>query len=143
MESDRYQKNSKLFILGIVALLCSLSLLAFGLYILPYLLWDLFYQVPSFVLTWREVVKNFYHVSEHGAAWIVFLIFILPAVLFGYISYLASNYIDNSIFNVSSEVPEKPTVEKKEWRETFGWVFKILGMIVLTLGTLAILEQIL
>ncbi|MBA4697189.1 MAG: hypothetical protein H2069_07370 [Legionella sp.] len=142
MESDRYQKNSKLFIIGIISLLFSLSLLAFSLYILPYLLWDLFYRVPAFVLNWREGIKNFYEISELGAAWIVFLIFIIPAVFFGYISYLTSNYIDDRIFNPAPLTTEKPEVEKKELRETFGWVFKILGMILLTLGILAIVEQI-
>lgn len=141
MEYDRYQQNSKLFIVGMITLLVSLSLLAFALYILPYLIWTLPYKVPAFVLDWREYIKRTYEISEARASWWVFFTFIIPSVVCGYISYLASNRIDNQIYHV---IPEKPEEEKeivkKDFKESTGLSLKILGSIILTIAVVTLLE---
>lgn len=140
MEKDRYQQNSKLFVIGLLCLLISLSLFAFGLYILPYLLWNLSYNVPEFVYTTREWLKEYYNFTESGASWTIILFFIIPALITGYISHLASNYIDNQIHGIEREKSTKISEIKKGVRETFEFGFKILLLIILVLIAVAFVQ---
>ncbi len=147
MEYDRYQQNSKLFVIGIICLLLSLALFAFGFYILPYIVWNWHYDVPGFVLTWREWFKEEYNYSEKGAALLVFSLFIMPAIACGYISQRISNYIDNQIYGIGS--PETPTEEVEEEVEGkdahFGLKFglKIALLIILVLIAVTFFEWLL
>ncbi|KTC86756.1 hypothetical protein [Legionella brunensis] len=145
MEYDRFQQNSVLFVIGIITLLLSLSLFAFSFYILPFLLFDWVYDVPEFISIWREWLKEEYTFTDTGASWLILLIFIIPALIFGYISYLASNYIDNRLYNV---VPKRAENErqgelKKDIQETLGFVLKILGAIILILVGISIIQWLL
>ena len=142
MEYDRYQHNNKIFIIGLLCLLVSLSLLAFSIYILPYLLWNWTYNVPGFILDWRERLKEFYNFTDSGASWTIFLIFIIPAIICGYISQLTSNYMDNQIEGVKPETttPEPPIEVKGDIQETIGFGLKIFLLIILVLVLVALLE---
>ena len=143
MEPDRYQQNSKLFIIGIICLLLSLSLFAYSLYILPYLLLGWVYDVPEFIMSWQEWLKQEYNFSELSAAWLIFLTFIIPALLCGYISYRTSNEVDNEIYGI---VPEKTETEQQETsnvRETLGFGFKVILLIILVLVVVSLLEWLL
>lgn len=143
MEGDRFQQNSKLFVLGLVCLLISLTLLAFGLYILPYLLWNWSYKVPEFVYYWREGFKESYGFGDTGASWLVILIFIIPAIITGYISHFASNYIDNQLHGINQEKSPKFTEIKQGVQETLGFGFKILLLIILVLVAVAFVQWLL
>ena len=54
MEIDRYERNHKVFIIAMLSMIISLALLGFVLYMLPYLMFDWVYNVPSFIVTWSE-----------------------------------------------------------------------------------------
>src|SRR5262245_58460376 len=97
MEHDRFQQNSKLFIVGLICLLLCLSLLALGLYVLPHLLWNWSYGVPGLVLSLREWYINTYNFTTQGASWMVILTFLIPAVICGFISQWSSNYIEKQM----------------------------------------------
>lgn len=140
MENDRYQQNSKLFVIGLICLLISLSLFAFGLYILPYLLWNWSYNVPEFVFVWREWLKETYNFSDSGASWSMILIFIIPAIITGFISHLASNRIDNQIYGVEQEKSTSMPEIKKDIRESLGFGFKIFLLIILVLVAVALVQ---
>lgn len=142
MEGDRFEQNSKLFIIGLICLLISLTLFAFGLYILPYLLWNWSYNVPEFVYYWREWFREYYDISEVSASWIMILIFIIPAIITGFISHLASNYIDNQIHGIEQEKTTKLPEIKKNVQETLSFGFKILLLIILVLIAVAFVQWI-
>ncbi|WP_028388500.1 hypothetical protein [Legionella fairfieldensis] len=142
MEHDRYEQNSKLFVIGLLCLLLSLTLLAFGLYILPYLLWNWRYDIPDFVLSWREWLKEYYNFTDSGASWLIFLVFFIPAIICGFISRWASNYIDNQINGiVPAPEPQKHREEiKRDLQESFGFGLKIFLLIILVLVAVTALE---
>jgi len=135
MEYDRFQKNSTLFIIGLIALLLSLSLFAFSFYILPFLLFGWVYDVPEFVSVWREWLKLEYHFTHVAASWIILLTFIIPALICGYISYFASNYIDNRIYNVVNR--EDLIVSRR--RQNYAQDSRVLLLKILSLAILIII----
>ncbi|MCA0404075.1 MAG: hypothetical protein LCH30_09810 [Proteobacteria bacterium] len=133
MEDDRYQQNSKLFITGLICLLFSLSLCAMGLYVLPYLLFGWNYSVPGFVITFREWLKESYAYSDFGSAMVTFLSFLVPGLICGFISYYASNHIDNQIFGIQPEKKESSVDMKKEVKESLGFGLQLFLLIVLVI----------
>ncbi|WP_019216868.1 hypothetical protein [Legionella tunisiensis] len=143
MEPDRYEQNSKVFILGIITLLLSLTLFALGFYIAPYLFWGWNYDIPATVLNWYEWLKEYYEFSDAGASWIIFSVFIIPALICGYISHRASNYIDNKIHGIEPVKTEKQIEIKEEVKATLGFGFKIVLLIVLVLLALSLLQWLL
>ena len=146
MEPDRYQQNSKLFIIGIVCLLLSLSLFAYSFYLLPHLLFGWVYDLPGFIFHWREWLKQKYNFSEVGAAWTIFLSFSIPALVCGYISYLTSNKVDNEIYGILPEDKEteeeriQPTSAKEDG---LGFGFKLTLAIILVLMLISLLQWLL
>jgi hypothetical protein len=143
MEYDRFQQNSILFIIGITALLISLSLFAFSFYIFPFLLWDWVYDVPAFVLVWREWLIEGHQFTHTGASWLVLLLFVTPALICGYVSYFASNYIDNRLYKF---IPEKTALSKRKFRQdvqdTLVFLLKLLGLAILVLVIISIIQWI-
>ncbi|KTD20097.1 transmembrane protein [Legionella lansingensis] len=144
MEYDRFQQNSVLFVIGIIALLLSLSLFTICFYIFPFLLFDWVYNVPEFVSIWREWLIEEYNYTITGASWVILLIFLVPAFICGYISYFISNYIDNRLYGiVPEETAKKKRVEiRKDIQETLVFVLKILGLVILVLIGISILQWI-
>ena len=141
MEPDRFQKNGKLFVIGMIALLICLMLLAFSVYIFPSLLLQWNYSVPSFIFNWREWIKETYDLTYSGASWIIFLILIILAFICGYISYWASNYIDNQIYGIKNGSKEETQTEvRKDLQTTVSFGFKVLLLIVLVLLVVSLVE---
>ena len=133
MEQDRFQENSKLFIVGLICLLLCLSLLAIGLYIVPFLIWNWHYSVPGMVIQLREWYKETYNFTNAGASWLVFLTFIVPALICGVISRWATNTIDKEIFGVEESSPDRKTEIHEDIQETVSFGLKIAVLIVLVI----------
>ncbi|ASQ45869.1 hypothetical protein [Legionella clemsonensis] len=142
MEHSRLQQNSVLFIVGIISLVLSLVLFVFSLYIIPFLFWDWVYDVPEFISIWREWLKSEYNFTHMGATWSIFLMLIAPSLLFGYISYLASNYIDNRIYHLVPDKVENEMQEeiRRDLRDTLLAIVKVLGAIALVLIIVSIIQ---
>ena len=148
MEQDRFGNNNKLYIVGIVCLVLSLGLLLFSLYILPYLLWELNYNVPSFIIDLLETLQDDYLYTPSGSKWVVWLIFFIPSVITGFISYLVSNYIDNKIYGIqskSAESGEKLTAEEiqKQIKESASLGGQILALMVLIVVVILLIQYLL
>lgn len=92
--SEESKSNNRIFIVGVVCLVLSVSFLFFSLYIIPYLLWELHYDVPDFVAATIASVQNNYNYSSSTSKFIVWLLFLIPSLVMGFISYLISNRID-------------------------------------------------
>lgn len=87
-------KNNKMFITGVICLVLSLGFLLFSLYILPFLLWNLNYDVPDIVTDITSSLQDDYDYSVAGSKMLVWLIFFIPGMITGFISYYISNRID-------------------------------------------------
>lgn len=136
MEKDRFSNNHKLYILGLVCLVLCLGFLFFSLFILPFLIWQLNYNVPDFISAILNLFQEEYGYSDESSKTIVWLIFFIPGVITGLISYLVSNYIDNQIYKpeVESEDNEenlRNREKKQARRESAVFSLKILGLMIL------------
>ncbi len=100
MEQDRFIQHQKLYVTGIVCLLLSLILFFISIYILPFLIWNLHYHVPYAI----DAMINFFSDGDHYSSAVsklfTWLVFFIPAVVAGLISYFISNYIDNQILDI-------------------------------------------
>jgi hypothetical protein len=141
MESDRYQQNSKLFIIGILCLFGSIACIGFGLYIAPPLFWGIHYAIPEFPYTAANYLQEEYHLTAIGSIWLVFLSFIVPGLLMGLIAYLISNRIDNAIYHIEPESrPETETEDPLKLRESTGLGLKVIGLMVIMLILIFLLQ---
>ncbi|MBI2786043.1 MAG: hypothetical protein HYX60_06965 [Legionella longbeachae] len=144
MEQDRFEVNHKLYILGMICLVLCLGLFFFSFYILPYLIWELDYNVPLVILNLLAVLQEDYNYSVGASKVIVWLIFFLPSLITGIISYFVSNYIDNKLY-VEPPVNENkeslpPKEIGKEVKESVALGFKILGLMIVIIIILFLLQ---
>lgn len=88
------KNNNTLFIVGVICLVLSLGFLLFALYILPFLLWNLAYDVPDVVTDLTAFLQDDYDYSIAGSKLITWLAFFIPGLITGFMSYYISNRID-------------------------------------------------
>lgn len=137
MEQDRYQKNHKLFILGMLSLVISLGLFAFAVYILPNLLFGWVYDVPSFVTYLKGWLQSTHNFTDPSAGRFIFLCVFLAALIFAFIAYVSSNWIDNQIYSDElNQLHEMQSISKTAEAQNSGGegthlFFKILGYVML------------
>ncbi|HAU1247921.1 TPA: hypothetical protein F8S30_13785, partial [Legionella pneumophila] len=110
MQHNIYE-NSKLHILGIICLVTSLGLFFFSLYIVPFLIWQLDYDIPDFISNMIAYGEDEYYFSPITSKTLVWLIFFTPSIIMGYLSYYISNYIDKNYLKLQEE-PLEVTQEK-------------------------------
>lgn len=92
--AEQPKKNNTMFIMGVISLVLSLGFLLFSLYILPFLLWNLNYDVPDIVTDITSSLQDDYDYSVGGSKLIIWLIFFIPGMITGFIAYYISNRID-------------------------------------------------
>lgn len=147
MEPDRYQSNNKLYIVGIICLISSLSLFFFSLYIVPFLIWHLNYEVPSIVSVLAANFEQQYNFTEGQANTLVWFIFFIPSLITGYIAYYVSNRIDNQIYKLggAEQQEKKPTAPQatREIRESAGLALKIIFLMVAIVAVILLLQLLL
>jgi len=117
MEPERYRQNHFLYVIGLIFLIFSLSLFAFSAYIIPFLLFKWSYDVPEFVSNWHHwlLERNY---SEAAACWLIFLSFIGLALLCAAIAHIASNRIDNQLYETDVKDKVEPARSTDDTKET-------------------------
>lgn len=135
MEPDRYKTNNKLYISGIIFLIVALSLFSFSLYIVPFLLWELHYDVPEMITNLITLFEDKYEYSTVSSKLLVWIIFFIPSLITGYVAYYISNRLDNQIYR--TETPERyeekmPVSEEisRQVRESAGLGLKIILLMI-------------
>lgn len=144
MEQNRFGGNDKLFLCGMLCLAISLGLLFFSLYILPYFIWEWSYDIPDFILNLLAMYQDDYHYSSATSKTIVWLIFFIPCVLTGLVSYFISRYFDKKMYGPEinpQEDQEKPAGElQKQIKESASLGGKILGLMVVIVVLIFLLQ---
>lgn len=97
MDKERFLQHQKLFITGLVSMILGLVLLFFSLFLLPYLIWNLHYHVPYLVEVILAYFSETLQLSTVASKFYTWLVFLIPALILGLISFLISNYIDSQI----------------------------------------------
>lgn len=134
MDADRFEKNKKFFIVGIVCLVLGIILFMLSFYTFPNLIFNWRYEVPTFITLLSSYLQVTYHLKYTAAGWLVFLgIFGFSIIMF-IIADIMSNKIDDKLYkeyyanNESSKV-KKNAVENEQESRTL--VFKIILIIIL------------
>lgn len=130
MEPDRYQENKMVFIVAMICLLISLTLITLSLYLLPFLLFKWAYQVPAFVPDFLEWLDDSYAITGMSASLLVFFIFFIPGIIAGIISKIASNSIENHIYGLGTKKEHNHEHLKEEVKATAGFGLKLVVIII-------------
>jgi hypothetical protein len=147
MEPDRFKNNHALYIFGMICLLLSITLFFFSLYILPFLIWHLDYNVPPVLFYMISYLQDTYSFSPVGSKFIAWLMFFIPCMVFGVFSYFISNRIDNQIYHIDNTVYEDVAEKKasslemqRKMRESAGIGMKILLLMVIIVVLILLLQ---
>ena len=140
MDDDYFQKNNKLFIIGLISLVMALAFLGITLYMLPNLLFGWRYNTPAFFMIWREWLQTQYGYTQAGASKIVLLLFFIPTTVFIVISYFSSRRIDSQTLysDLSSEI--KFSQVRKQSREGVYLALKILFIMIFVFIVASLLQ---
>lgn len=147
MEYDRFKNNNKLYIIGIISLITALSFLFFSLFIAPFLIWNLNYDVPDIITILMTFFEEHYDFRPTTSKLIVWLIFFIPSMIAGYISYYVSNKIDDQIFRInnpstieSQDVKQAIERSHREWIESASLGFKIICLMIAIVAVILFLQ---
>lgn len=144
MEYERFGGNSKLFLFGIICMVISLGLLFFSLYILPYFLWELSYNVPDFILDLLAKYQDEYRYTSAGSKTVVWLIFFVPCVITGVISYFVSRHLESKMYGIEEPPQEEsekaPGEMQKQIKESASLGGKILGLMIVIVVVILLLQ---
>jgi hypothetical protein len=141
-----HRKLSGEFTLGMVCLILGIGLLGFCMYLLPYMLINLHYSVPTFVVAIQAYLAE--HHGIHGV-WQIWLV-LLPLALTGCMFlYLAREYtltiadeeaLDQAKNNSSSSVSSSRYYRKKY---TIHPMIAILSLLLLVLVLVLVVQWLL
>lgn len=145
MEPDRFKNNHILYVLGIICLILSLTLFFFSLFIAPFLLWHLSYDVPGIIDGLIAVFEEDYNYSTAASKALVWLIFFIPSLITGFVAYYISNHIDNQILHIETIVDEEEIKTdsldaKRQLRESISIGFKIILLMIVIVGVALMLQ---
>lgn len=94
MPEELKNNDEKLFVIGIICFFLAFGFTLFALYIVPFLIWGLHYDVPEFVAHLVAALQDSYNYSLSSSKFIVWLLFLIPGLIAGYIAYYISNLLD-------------------------------------------------
>lgn len=131
------------FFVSMVMLILCLILFAMSLYLLPFLLWNLHYNVPEFVFVWQEELKQTYNYTYPGAGIVIFFVFFIPSLLCGYLSKQFATSVTEESADIASEAirsqDELDRIAQKR-RETWEFTLKLFSMAVLVFVVVYLIE---
>lgn len=139
MEPDRYKMNHPLYIIGMISLVISLSILLFFLFMLPHLLFGVVYDVPEFIFFWREILISNYQLSVQYSSWLILFILGLVTFIFGMIACYASVHIDNCIHDEKTGSEKTKNVLPRSF-DTLLMLLKLSSVLILVYFLIMALE---
>lgn len=147
---NQSNQNNKLFIFGIINLVISLSCILYSLYILPFLIWNLSYEVADTVLELIAYFEDTFYYSKALSRLLTWLVFFIPGVITGLLAWYASLKIEKRVLGADLETPESGEDTginterlKRDMRESAGFGMKIVFLIFCVLGLFAVIQLIL
>ncbi|HAU0830353.1 TPA: hypothetical protein JBH46_14910 [Legionella pneumophila] len=145
MEHSWYDNNSKLSVMGIICLIIFLVLFFFSLFIMPFLIWELHYNVPDFVSNMIAYLEDTYYSSPVSKI-LVWLTFFIPCLITGYFSYYISRSIDKKNLLKDANIDEEQSKEissvtNEQIKESASLGFKILILMAAIILIIFLLQE--
>lgn len=136
-------RSDRDFLMSMIMLILCLISFFFSLYLLPFLIWNLNYDIPGFIFVWQEELKQVYNYTAQGAAAIIFLVFFIPSLLLGYLSKLfATELIKDDTLSLEEPKVNQEQQERaaQQRRETLQFGLKLFLMVILVYIVLSLIE---
>ena len=143
METDRYEKNHPLYIFGMICFLISMGVLLFSLYMLPYLMFGVLYDVPEFIAFWREYLVSDLGMTDNHALMLIYLSFTFCWLLFGLGAYYASIRIENAIYAINDTKKPGGMHLSPETKESLYVFWKVMALIAFFYGVIFVFHWLL
>ncbi|CZI16845.1 TPA: hypothetical protein JBC15_15560 [Legionella pneumophila subsp. pneumophila] len=146
MEHSWYDNNSKLSVMGIICLIIFLVFFFSSLFIMPFLIWELHYNVPDFVSNMIAYLKDTYYYSSPVSKTLVWLTFFIPCLITGYFSYYISRSIDKKNLLKDANIDEEQSKEissvtNEHIKESASLGFKILILMAAIILIIFLLQE--
>ncbi|HAT8180835.1 TPA: hypothetical protein JA361_15640 [Legionella pneumophila] len=146
MEHSWYDNNNKLFVVGIICLIIFLVLFFFSMFIMPFLIWELHYNVPDFVSNMIAYLEDEYYYSSPASKTFVWLTFFIPCLITGYLSYYISRHIDKKNLLKEASIDEEQSkaassATNEQIKESASLGFKILILMVAIILIIFLLQE--
>ncbi|CAM4494445.1 MAG: hypothetical protein LEGION0403_FIIPPAGN_00504 [Legionella sp.] len=146
MEPNRFGGHNKLFIFGMICLTTSLGLFFFSLYLLPYFFFEWSYNIPDFILDLMAKYQDDYQYTAAGSKTLIWLMFFIPCLITGIISYFISRYFDQQMYgpeiNPEKEQNKQPGELQREIKESATLGGKILGLMIVIVVLIFLLQYV-
>ena len=97
MQDDRYNVNKFLYLTGMISLILAMALFMFAGYIFTYLFFGFIYNVPEFIIAMQDYIGDNWALTSFNVNLFIFCVFFIPSIFLGWLSYWASNRIDNEL----------------------------------------------
>jgi hypothetical protein len=129
------KKIEREYLFGLVMLTLAIGFFGLAIYLLPYLLFNLNYPVPTFI----EDIRNWLTAHHGVSAYIQVFILLLPILLFGAIFLLVARHVVSDIEKPLDEESHTTHYEPQHWVHVHappppGTIYKPLPHTPLTLS---------
>ncbi|HAU0473385.1 TPA: hypothetical protein JBH00_13660, partial [Legionella pneumophila] len=133
-------------IMGIICLIIFLVLFFFSVFIMPFLIWELHYNVPDFVSNMIAYLEDTYYYSSSVSKTLVWLTFFIPCLITGYFSYYISRSIDKKNLLKDANIDEEQSKEissvtNEHIKESASLGFKILILMAAIILIIFLLQE--
>lgn len=122
MDRKSTSQNDALFFSGIIALLVSLTLIGFSLYLLPHMLWGMRYNVPTVSTSLPHFFSYEWGFSKSFSAWLGFFCFFIPGLIAGLIAQQIERKLESekirALTGGNSVENQEFLANKKSWRDS-------------------------
>jgi hypothetical protein len=139
MEPNWNQQNNKLFIVGMIFLVLSLMLLAYTMYLSPYLLLNWKYDVPESVVSLQNILSVKWETTERTASVVMFLVLVAVSGALIWIAHKLSNRMEHTENPTEQSEPER---DYKRTKETMSVLAKLVVWIVVIFVAALVLQWI-
>lgn len=140
MNEFERRKNNNLFIGGLISLILALGLMGFAVYILPFLIWNLGYDVPEFVSTFREWLRDSYSYSKSMSTWFIFFLFFIPGAISAIITYVLTRLLDRNGETETDKTDSEIVSFDEGSNESVGLALKVLALVGLVIAAVFFAE---
>ena len=144
MEYDRYSHHEKIYVVGMLCLILGIIFISSALYLLPHLLLNWYYVIPTEFFSAANYLKENYGFTKSSAEMLICLVSFAIGFCFILIADFASRYIEQYELTTRKILKIKSTSKRKEKLKTdsLRTGFYVFSAILVAICLLKILEWI-
>ena len=140
MEQSRYKPFHRLYIIGLLCLICGLGTLGFALYLFPMVFLNIQVNAPLFLYSLLEWVQQQYFFLQDKALTLIWGFFLCLGLTLILIADLISNFIDNQLLRIKKQTELDNDEIEKDVIQTKHILIILCIVVLIVLGAMKIFE---